>query len=337
MEEDILKEVLDHLGDSIKDKGKFIKLSYDSYEPLEITQDNFIKIEDIDVNGKICFIDGGNAEILKASNFSLQFIRIYSTVYLENKRIENKKYEFYLLVRSYDKEGKIFFKTQILGDKIIEEVEINSLDKSIMQGNSRADVSFVGNVARRFAELNVGKELISRVDNCDSIIFDGSLDTKYNNEKELFDDIYNLAKEKKVNVCGLSKTCELFTDKGGSVISLLNELQPETKWYYYPLAKFDKMYDICFVKLNENSQYIFRLDFNGNVDNVLSLLSHNSNDPVFMGYPYGLIEADRFARISNKEVEILKTKFMIKAGKDWKFISDMMKTKDSHGILDNIS
>tara|TARA_Y100000310_G_scaffold321424_1_gene379031 strand:+ start:4286 stop:5290 length:1005 start_codon:yes stop_codon:yes gene_type:complete len=334
MEEDILKEVLSHIDNSVKNDGKFIKL--DDCEPIEITPDNFKKIEDIDVNGKICFIDGGNAEILKAANFSLQFIRVYYTVYLENKRVENKKYEFYILINSVDKNGKIFFNTKIFGDKIIKEFEISSLDKSIMQGNSRADVSFVGNVARRFAELSVGKELILSLNQGDTVIFDGSLDVKYNGEKELLDEIYN--KSKDVDVCGLSKTCELFTDKGGSVVGVLNEIQPSFAWYYHPLAKFDSILDICFVKLNENSKYIFRLDFFKNeIDNVLSLLSLNSKDPVFLGYPYGLIEADRFARISNKELEILKTKFMIKAGKDWKSISNLLRTKDSHGILDNIS
>ena len=116
-------------------------------------------------------------------------------------------------------------------------------------------------------------------------------------------------------ICALSKTCELFTDKGNSILSLLNEIQPDKEWYYYPITKTNQKYEILFIKLNEKSKYIFRLDVlnkdMGKVEQVLSLLKSNSKDPVFLGYPYGLIEADRFARISNEELELLKTKFMI--------------------------
>ena len=34
------------------------------------------------------------------------------------------------------------------------------------------------------------------------------------------------------------------------------------------------------------------------------MLSSISVDPVFLGYPYGLVEADKLARVTNKEVEI---------------------------------
>ena len=95
MEESIIKEIIKDLKD--KEKGKFIKLPYES-ETVEISKDNFHAIEDLDLKNKIAFIDGGNAEILKAANFSLQFIRVYYTIYSGNKRIENKKYEFYLLM-----------------------------------------------------------------------------------------------------------------------------------------------------------------------------------------------------------------------------------------------
>jgi NurA-like 5'-3' nuclease len=130
------------------------------------------------------------------------------------------------------------------------------------------------------------------------------------------------------------------TDKGSSFIGLISEMQPNYNWSYYPVAEFkDSKYDILFSKLSKRSNYIFRIDINhiNKINDVLSLLMKNSNDPIFLGYPYGLVEADKFARVSNKELELLKTKFMIKAGKDWKSINNLLKTKDSHGILDRIS
>ncbi len=341
MEEGILKDIVKDLKDSFKDKGKFVKLSNEDYESVEISEDNFHGINESGSDSRIVFIDGGNAEILKAANFSLQFARIYYTIYKDNKRVENKKYEFYVLIKSFDKEGKIFYKTKLFGDKIIDDFEFDSFDKSIIQGNNRADISFIGNVLRRFAELKIASKLLNSLDEKDIVIFDGSLETKYNGEKEILEEIYDKAVEKGVVISALSKTCELFTDKGSSVLSVLDEIQPQKEWYYHPIAKMGSMkHDILFVKLNEKSKYIFRFDILGSqldkISGVLDLLKLNSKDPVFFGYPYGLIEADRFARVSNQELELLKTKFMIKAGEDWKIINSFLKTKDSHNILDNI-
>ncbi len=58
---------------------------------------------------------------------------------------------------------------------------------------------------------------------------------------------------------------------------------------------------------------------------------------MFIGYPYGLIDVDREARISNKEIEFLKTQFMIKLGKDWEKVKQAMTTNNAHEILDSIS
>ena len=340
MEKDVIRDIIENIGISTKDKGKFIKLYMDNYKPSEISKDNFSEIKELDLKNKIAFVDGGNAEILKAANFSLQLIRVYYTIYQNNKRIENKRYEFYLLIKSSESNNKIVYKTKTFGDKILDELEFDSFDKTLMQGTSRADVSFVGNVIRRFSELNIAKELVKKSAKDDIVVLDGSLEFKYTNEEKILDDIYSLCDNKEVIFCGFSKTCELLTDKGSSFIGLISEMQPNYNWSYYPVAEFkDSKYDILFSKLSKRSNYIFRIDINhiNKINDVLSLLMKNSNDPIFLGYPYGLVEADKFARVSNKELELLKTKFMIKAGKDWKSINNLLKTKDSHGILDRIS
>jgi hypothetical protein len=77
MEDDVLREISKNLNDSISNKGNLINLSYEDYEPVEINEKNFHNIERDIKNRKIVFIDGGNSEILKSSNFSLQLIRVY--------------------------------------------------------------------------------------------------------------------------------------------------------------------------------------------------------------------------------------------------------------------
>ena len=98
--------------------------------------------------------------------------------------------------------------------------------------------------------------------------------------------------------------------------------------------------DMYITKLNKNSRYIFKLEiFNKNkfdINEILSILKSNSKDPVFLGYPYGLIEADKFARIGNREKDYLKTIFLAKLGKDNEKIAQYLNTMNAHSVLDRI-
>ena len=76
---------------------------------------------------------------------------------------------------------------------------------------------------------------------------------------------------------------------------------------------------------------------NENINNTVSALKQNSKDPVFLGYPYGLIEADKFARISNNEAEYLRMTFVAKACKSFDKIKQHLNALNAHSILDNIS
>ena len=84
-----------------------------------------------------------------------------------------------------------------------------------------------------------------------------------------------------------------------------------------------------FIKLNKKSRHIFRFEVykknKFDVNEILTLLKINQ-DPVFLGYPYGLIEADKFARVTNNEKEYLKTILSLKR----------IEEKEAHEILDSI-
>ena len=49
-----------------------------------------------------------------------------------------------------------------------------------------------------------------------------------------------------------------------------------------------------------------------------------------------MIEADRNARISNQEKDMMLTFFSTKLGKDWEKIKESITSIDAHEILDNI-
>ena len=86
-----------------------------------------------------------------------------------------------------------------------------------------------------------------------------------------------------------------------------------------------------FVKLHPQAKHVFR--FEGD-EEILPLLIYNSNDALFLGYPYGLILIDKIARVSNQEKNSLRMKFLL--NKENKEISEYLRTADAHSILDNL-
>ena len=160
-----------------------------------------------------------------------------------------------------------------------------------------------------------------------------------------FSGLYGAAKKKNIVVAGLAKTSALLTEKGNSLAMVLNEMNKDrfSSWFYYPIVGINSQEhqaELFMVKLHEKSKHIFRLEiFKGNkfdADSVVSMLAANSRDGVFLGYPYGLIEADKFARVAKNDAEYLRTSFMAKAGKQWKKIEQCLTTANAHEILDRV-
>lgn len=165
-------------------------------------------------------------------------------------------------------------------------------------------------VIRRLAELDFAS-------NYNKVVIDGSLDTRFNFEEEYL--------EKLKVVAGLSKTHSFLTDKS---LPLGYQLFRYNKgsWYYYLYSNKD--IDTGMIKLNNSSSYIFRIDTK-NFD--YNLLVHDSSDSIFLGYPYGLVQADSFARISNTELENLKVELLSS-----KELINAAKSIDAHSVLDKL-
>src|SRR3989338_977150 len=74
---------------------------------------NFHEIAEKD--GRIAFVDGGNAEILSAANFSLSFVRVYTCTFDNSKKVSAKRKEFYVLTNA-EFDDDIIYKTEIFSD-----------------------------------------------------------------------------------------------------------------------------------------------------------------------------------------------------------------------------
>ncbi len=345
-------QIIDLVKNSISNTNDaHIHFSDQNYTSLPFDRKNFQSIEKSASSSKIAFIDAGSAEIIKSPNFSLNLIRAYYAIYKNNKRINSKKYDFYSFISTKNIENELFYNAEFIRldneNNVVpdnEDLLLNSLDETIKQGITRASISSVANVIRRFSELKTAINIINNLNENDIIVLDGSLQCTFTNEKKYFEELYKKAAEKNVIICGLSKTTTLMTDKGNSIANALSKFNVAGKWLYYPVAEIkssNHKAEMSFVKLHEKSRHIFRFEIykeqKEKLMEVTSLLSNNCKDAVFLGYPYGLIEADKNARISNQEKGMLLTLFSAKFGKDWEKIKESLSNMDAHDILDRIS
>ncbi len=348
---DIHKKLIALVKNSITNADDtYVQFSNPDYAPFDFNKICFNEIKDNGTGARIAFIDSGSAEIIKSSNFSLSLIRVYHAVYKNDKRINSKRSDFYSFISAKSIGGELFYNSEFIGlnneNNAIpdnEDLLLNSLDETIKQGIARASISNVANVVRRFSEIKTAIEVIGSLEHSDIIVLDGSLQCAFTNEKKYFEELYKKAAERGVIICGLSKTTTLMADKGSSIAHALNKFNVSGKWAYHPVAEIKSpshKAEMAFVKLHEKSRHIFRFEIykeqKERLMEAASLLSNNCKDPVFLGYPYGLIDADKNARVSNQEKEMLLTLFSTKFGKDWEKIKESLSNVDAHDILDNI-
>ena len=309
------------------------------YEPVKISKAHFYKIKQKYSDRKIAFIDGGNQEIMGAPDFSLQFIRIYACIYQNNKRTGRRLYESYALITTEKNNEELAYSVMLFPKKNQQEEKkfiFDIYDDTLKVGDRKVDIRMIGDVTRKFLEIIASKDLCGTIRD-GIILMDRNLEATTTGEDKLLEGLYDAAKKNGVTVSGPAKTTSLLTTSGNSVPAILQDISPPGAWHYHPLAKISSpkhKADLFLVKLHERSKYLFRLEVCKNQDysigDILSLISNNSKDPVFLGYPYGLVEADRYARVQNKEIELLKTQAFVKLGKDFERIRTHLSAKNAH-------
>jgi len=127
----------------------------------------------------------------------------------------------------------------------------------------------------------------------------------------------------------------MLTKSGWSEAAMLSE-KKDGAWFYHPVVKaVTDMPEISFARLHEQSRYVFRIETirPNDMTSIMDVLSYYSSDPAFPGYPYGLIEADRFARVSKQETEQMKIRFMMQSDKR---LQSELNALNAHSILDNM-
>ena len=108
MDKELLKNLVERISSQVKDIGSLVKFDSKKYKPFSFEVKHFNPIIDLPSGQKICFIDGGNIEIMKGPSFSLHLIKLYYTIYQNNKRIEAQRYSLLCLITTVEQEQEIF-------------------------------------------------------------------------------------------------------------------------------------------------------------------------------------------------------------------------------------
>ena len=326
---------------------------------LPLVREGFHTVGKTDSGRKLAFVDGGNQEIIGAPNFSVQLNRVYSMAWKGKTRHAWKlpRVEYFSSTFSCFKDSEIHYETTVVPsvqgtEKYLPEarhLSFNSMERSLMNGNQRADIDRVGSVARRFGEWRLALNALDELSEGDILVMDGTLQSNFKNEVEYVKALSEKARETGVILAGVSKTSTIFTTRGLSLLGAVNSLAEKEgingNWYF-PVAEstsVDHDVVITIAKLNPMADWVFRIEiqrerFNklgDDIEEIYSLLCQNSCDPTFPGYPYGLIDADRFARVSYDEIAYYRSLIVseiTKLGKASKFLSHI-HSGDAHDIL----
>ncbi|HLC60800.1 MAG TPA: DNA double-strand break repair nuclease NurA [Candidatus Nanoarchaeia archaeon] len=344
MFDEVIKKILESINEKSMLTEMYPKFSGEGYRAHKIDVKNFHEIKKSNSDKKIAFIDGGNAEILGSANFSLNLIRVCFIVYKNNKKILSKRFDIFSFIKAVNENNEICYEASFfnVGNSIsIDEISFSSFDHTLMNGINRAEIGSAANAIRRFVELKIAKS-ISDSKSADVIVLDGNLQSTMTHENKYLNDLYESCSENNVILSAISKTNSLFTDNGNLLSAVLMGISKLPVWYYHPIAEINNhnhKAELFFAKFHLKSKYVFSFEiFNIQkmiADKVINELASNCCDPIFVGYPYGLVEADRIARVSNQEKESLKTMFLVKLRN--KNIEKYLNAANAHEILDKIS
>ena len=350
----------------------------DRYKAKDFDVKNFRPIKTTAFKNKIAFLDGGNLPLIKAPSFSVHFARVYHNCFNGAERVNlglPQKIEFFIVVSGFGGDD-VKYKTSLIpldenNRKYLpdeKDLIFDSYDSTMTTGGQQIEISRIGEVARSFAEWKmaafVNRELKTRgspeVNLCagslksepcvgDLFVRDGTLHAPYTNESKYADEAYKEAEKNGVLFCGVSKTSQLYTTTGLPLVVAIGRLARQNHikapGYYTNIVEItDPAHraDLSFARFHARAENTFRVEIlkcqEAHRDKIMSALAESSKDLSFPGYPYGLIDADKNARVSYDELNALRTLLFSEISKTRRFngFKDFLAGGEAHDWLNKI-
>ncbi len=303
---------------------------FGSHERIPIKKESFQPV--VPVVARLVFVDSGCGCILSGPDVCVEFVRLYACFYDSNVRVDRELNEFFLVVLALQKGLDLAYEVVLFdsGGVEKEKFSFDANDPVLCFGGRRAEPSAVASHVRKLLELRFVEELCGKSNSGDIIVRDGDLEARGEAMELVLRSLRVSAQKRGVVVLGLSKTSRLCTDLGASALVVLRNIAPVGSWSYYAGGA------LAFVKLHPGSKYVFRCDVMPFDRDLLpkawSALSANSADPAFLGYPYGLMDADKFAQVAKDELSQLRARFAVMSKE---MFSSVEASLDAHNLLNS--
>jgi len=308
-----LYEAIEDLSELPSEWGKPYFSQDQYYEPVELSGENLHDFKAEKNGRKVCCVDGGNNKIFESPTDSVHLIRIYFNIFQGENRVENIEPTNAFLISRFDGE-KAKAELKVISGSIPIRKTNFVLEKSEM--DERSPVT-AGHTVRKYLEWEALEYAVEEyLEEGDILVRDGVLQTTVESEREYAEDAYETVEKNDVVLIGVAKTSSLMTTKNYPLIAAVQSIARESDkdmWYYHPIAMNDHpdhKGEMYIVKYHPSSKYAFRTEFyreiDVDVDEVLEELAFQAKDPIFLGYPYGLVDADKRARVTDEEIDYLK-------------------------------
>ncbi len=329
---------------------------------LELKPESFRPIPGTDAPARVAFVDGGNGTVAEAPNFVVSLNRLYCGMFCGAKRDgtpPDPRVEFFSLVmRRVEQEGEeyktryeaaLFPHDESHRGCLPDERDVaSSIRESAMGDDPR-----IHSLPRSLGEWRMASAAVGAMDEGDILVMDGSLTTLDRIESQYAQDLYRAARERGVAVCALAKTSRLLTRGGEPLLDRVHEISSEAGHAAWSIDVAEQVSShdqgfVMAVKLHPNAVFPFRFEIlreqyaemdDAERDRVLSSLAANSEDVSFLGYPYGLVDADRYAQVRRGDVSMYGAllESRLRAGGDRPRMLRSMKSYRAHDRLNGVT
>ncbi|MFZ8922662.1 MAG: DNA double-strand break repair nuclease NurA [Nitrosopumilaceae archaeon] len=364
MTNDPVKSLIEELGAHLSQKEHSdVVLNNGKGKQFLIEPSEFSEIKPVSNPKKIAFVDGGDGPLEESPNFLITINRVYYSLFQGKARVKpkvNPRVQFFSYVTSsistVDGKKSVSYETKLFphnpDDKkyLPAESDLTSSTEStsVLQG------ARLNSLGRRFAEWQLAIHVVeTELEKGDMIVMDGSLQTNFKNEIKYANKLYDLAMRKGVIVCGLAKTSRLITESGDPLLARVAEIAENVnhqKWYVKVAEEVsaDDRGFMMAVKFHPQSRFVFRFEIlreqfsemsPDELDLVLGSLAENCTDVAMIGYPYGAIDADRFAQVRREELTMYQGLIMSEKLRrpEWKRLQKYSASLAAHDVLNGVT
>ena len=329
---------------------------------LELKPEAFCTIQHTDSPARIAFVDGGNGTIAESPNFVISLNRLYCGMFRGTDRVSalpSPRIEFFSLVTRRVAPVQDRYKTKYAASLFPhDESHHRYLPTAADVAASMRDTTAgpdprIHSLSRSLGEWRMARDVVQMLDDGDILVVDGSLTTLDRIESKYAQDLYGAARDRGVTVCALAKTSRLLTRHGEPLLDRVHQISAPTGYSMWcidvaeQISSHDQGY-VMAVKLHPNAPFPFRFEIlreqfqemdDARKARILSSLAANSCDISFLGYPYGLVDADRYAQVRRGDVSMYRAMLesRLRLGGDMSGILQSMRAYGAHEHLNGVS